>query len=671
MENTTEYIDGSMDRGNAGEITEANSNIPTDGSMDRGDAGSTEGWEWFDDYINDTNSSDDNDTEATEEVVETPIMSEDYITTPTIDLDFIDMEIDKSAPTADTTSATEMQVPTAPSTEDEEEEEKSEVVANAITPISVDSSNVSQSLEQAAQEAPMTANPLTDIISDIKEGIKHTENDDVLNNRVSEAKEEARDAIHNSLESGDYKGALAVIDEYKANASDVDISKYQSAEELGEGIRNGEITQDEYIANHKLTEAASELTGIIGADYEIKTEEFNKEVDNLSTLNNQYNNGEIDFDTYYSKAQEISNNLIQIEDRAANNLEVINYLTENNIKSNAEEQERFDNAKNMFVEAEELGNKVIGEYNKIIDDNTSTTEEAPTTETPVEEEEAIEEAPVTETPTTETPVTETPTEETPTTETPTTDAPVPTVTEDEEEGYTDGSQDRATAGGEEQSFANFLLSNAQNNPSAAIRAYADYEYKTSTGTNVSNEQMADVVQAALEDISNKVDALKEADTLKEKFSASIDYIKAVGGLAKDVVSNAKDTKPGLAVAIAKGAVEDVCNILLGTLNLPLAVAKVFGSWAINKMKEAMGTNSGISKDEMNAIIKEAEDNYGFEYDDSITSIDADSPIFDKINSSTSTDKRTYNQGLKASDYNVKVLYKKSPTIRKFIHNIGR
>lgn len=176
------------------------------------------------------------------------------------------------------------------------------------------------------------------------------------------------------------------------------------------------------------------------------------------------------------------------------------------------------------------------------------------------------------------------------------------------------------------------------------------------------------VRAEAEDL---VAAVGQAWDNVKNAKGAVATVKALGQLAEtakrhieDLVSNVKGTHNYLYVNIAKALIQDTINGLLLGLGLPAGALNIVGSWFLNKFQNLLksGNGGGITVNDLKSIADEAGINYDGSIDDE--ALNSSNIDFDTFEADKANGVNKYNQGLKASDINVKYLYKMSPVIRK-------
>lgn len=176
------------------------------------------------------------------------------------------------------------------------------------------------------------------------------------------------------------------------------------------------------------------------------------------------------------------------------------------------------------------------------------------------------------------------------------------------------------------------------------------------------------VRAEAEDL---IAAVGQAWDDVKNAKGAVATVKALGQLAEtakrhieDLTSNVKGTRTYLYVNIAKALIQDTIDGLLLGLGLPTGVLNIVGSWFLNKFQGLLKSsgNGGITVSDLKTIADEC----GISYDSSVDdeALDSSNIDFDTFEADKSDGVNKYNQGLKASDINVKYLYKMSPIIRK-------
>lgn len=243
-------------------------------------------------------------------------------------------------------------------------------------------------------------------------------------------------------------------------------------------------------------------------------------------------------------------------------------------------------------------------------------------------------------------------------------APALESTEDytEDVSTTDEVTDEIDEPTSESSFGDFLQTNIAE-MTATGRAFEQlYNAKDS---DLANSE----VRAEAEDL---VAAVGQAWDDVKNAKGAVATVKALGQLAEtakrhieDLVSNVKGTHTYLYVNIAKALIQDTINGLLLGLGLPAGALNIVGSWFLNKFQNLLKSgngNGGITVNDLKGIADEA----GIDYDGSIDdeALNSSNIDFDTFEADKANGVNKYNQGLKASDINVKYLYKMSPVIRK-------
>lgn len=217
---------------------------------------------------------------------------------------------------------------------------------------------------------------------------------------------------------------------------------------------------------------------------------------------------------------------------------------------------------------------------------------------------------------------------------------------------------------DESSFWDFFQTNAAE-MTATGRAFE--QLYNSKDSDLANSE----VRAEAEDL---VAAVGQAWSDVKNAKGAVATVKALGQLAEtakqhieDLVARAKGTTPYLYTNIAKALIQDTVNGLLLGLGLPAGALNIVGSWFLNKFSGLLKSGSkssgnGITVNDLKTIADEA----GISYDSSITddALLSSNIDFDTFEADKNAGVDKYNQGLKASDINVKYLYKMSPVIRK-------
>lgn len=181
-------------------------------------------------------------------------------------------------------------------------------------------------------------------------------------------------------------------------------------------------------------------------------------------------------------------------------------------------------------------------------------------------------------------------------------------------------------------------------------------------TTVSNEEMGTTASTFASDVST---------FFKEP---SVAHLKTAVESLKNLMSKAKSSQAGKIVAVVKGFVSDTFTALAAGLGgISAAAIKALAQWIYNLTKSELNTKDDTID---NAVIEALHESSGHDdFDINVSSTDSgtsDDIKFDRLTSDASNvSTKEYNWGLKASDVNVKYIYTKSPTIRKFVKNIGR
>lgn len=242
-----------------------------------------------------------------------------------------------------------------------------------------------------------------------------------------------------------------------------------------------------------------------------------------------------------------------------------------------------------------------------------------------------------------------------------TTAPVYESIETDTDTNTDDSEEADTATDtDESSFLDVFQTNAAE-MTATGRAFE--QWYNSKDSDLANSE----VRAEAEDL---VAAVGQAWDDVKSAKGAVATVKALAELAKtakrhieDLVARAKETQPYLYVNIAKALIQDTINGLLLGLGLPAGALNIVGSWFLNKFSGLLkSSGNGITVNDLKTIADEA----GISYDSSIddNALNSSNIDFDTFEADKSNGVNKYNQGLKASDINVKYLYKMSPVIRK-------
>lgn len=624
----------------------------------------------------------DTETDSSSEELENEEV-EQFVSAEPLNLDYFDIEIENlSKPTEATDVKEDIAKEATPVTtpvldEDDEKQEKSDAIASAIQPISVDQDavkGVSDKLTTEALVNPMEAYKgengkytTTPDAVDLDKDIANFIGDFVGLNPANEPSELT--VVNKNGETVgsvtiDYDaGGKSIIDTFDADGNKLNHFEYATISNRG-----SEVEVNDSLLGTVMIKGASMLG--ISSDRLSDVPIGERDASGVITI------GDKNDTNFKNNTNAIGNEIVLRSDGKGTVANAIGNLVSQSLANNGLTQ---DDVGLMAVGADN-GERVSGlETTKTntVGSNEAAKEEVPVekTEEPVPVEKVPE--PVKEAPT---PVAKTDTaeeEERKRVEASTEDFYESSMPSEEAESTApvyesveetsditddiDSEAEPITADTEESSFLDFIQTNAAE-LTATGRAWERlYNAKDS---DLANSE----VRAEAEDL---VTAVGQAWDDVKSAKGAVATVKALGQLAEtakrhieDLVSRAKSTQSYLYVNLAKALIQDTINGLLLGLGLPAGALNIVGSWFLNKFQGLLkdGNSNGITVNDLKSLADEA----GIGYDSSIDdeALNSSNIDFDTFEADKSNGVNKYNQGLKASDINVKYLYKMSPVIRK-------